>query len=39
MYIKQMYPNIPIHIFLIGGAKIGKTFILKLLIIKIYHQT
>jgi hypothetical protein len=39
MYIKQMYPNYPMHIFLIGGAKIGEILILKLIIVKIYHQT
>jgi hypothetical protein len=39
MYRKQMYLNIPIHIFLIGGVGIGKKIILKLIIVKIYHQT
>jgi hypothetical protein len=41
-----MYPNIPIHIFLIRGARTSKTFTLKLIIqrllnnrIKTYHQT
>jgi len=29
MYRKQMYLNIPIHIFLTGGVGIGKTFTLK----------
>jgi hypothetical protein len=32
MYRKQMYYNIPIHIFLTWGARIGKTFTLKLII-------
>ncbi len=32
MYRKQMYLNIPIHIFLTGGVGIGKRFTLKLII-------
>jgi hypothetical protein len=32
MYRKQMFHNIPVHIFLIGGVGIGKNFTLKLII-------
>jgi hypothetical protein len=32
MYRKQMYYNIPIHIFLTWDAGVGKTFTLKLII-------
>jgi hypothetical protein len=43
VYRKNIYHNIPIHIFFIGGARIGKSFTLKLVIqdyiIKTYHQT
>ncbi len=35
MYRKKMYFNIPIHIFLTRGARIGKTFTLKLIIQRI----
>ncbi len=34
-YRKKMYFNIPIHIFLTRGARIGKTFTLKLIIQRI----
>ncbi len=32
MYRKQMYPNIPIHIFFMGGARTSKKITLKLII-------
>jgi hypothetical protein len=41
MYRKQVYHNIPIHIFLIKGVGIGKNFILKLIIqglLRVYYK-
>jgi len=41
MHRKQIYFNIPIHIFLTRGARIGKNFTLKLIIqrlLRIYNK-
>jgi pantothenate kinase-related protein Tda10 len=37
MYRKEQNPNEPIHLFIGGGASIGKTFTLMLLIQALIH--
>jgi hypothetical protein len=41
MYRKRINSNDPIHLFLVGGARIGKTFTLQLIVqglLRFYHS-